>query len=269
MPLLDDARALLEIDRQRRDIAREHAAVLIEAEERANRLARLGDEERPKTLAFLNEAASLLPPAGPGAGTPGGPARPSPSLSSTGGRGAGGGQGGGGSRLIPGARTLTSQRGGIRQSEDFVREHCSLIPGGVEIPNPRNPFALVQNDMVKVPAWDCSVPLGVPDAVFLDPDAMQALLPARVSSRGAGGGAGGGSRASGGGSDTWLGSTPGGHSLQHTGGSSTVAPSPQSNAPTPDARLVQAELRAGFGMLAKELRAGGDLGLQIRRNGGL
>ncbi len=263
MPLLDDARALLEIDRERRDIAREHAAVLVEAEERAQRLARLGDEERPKTLAFLNEAASLLPPPGTGAGA----TRPTTPLSSSGGGAAGQGGGVGGSRS---GRTLRALRGTTVRAEQWIAAHCTRAQ--VEIPKPG---ALRSDETVMVDAWDCTVPfremgLAVEDgaAIFLDPDAAGALLGPRSSSK-SGAGAGRGSGITGTGSDQWLGSTPGGHSLQHSGGSSIIAPSPPSNAPTPDARLVQAELRAGFGMLAKELRAGGDLGLQIRRNGGL
>lgn len=273
MPLLEDARALLEIDRERVRLAREtaqialeHSEVLADAEDRALRLSALGDRERPKAEQFvkrMTEAATIAPrPAGGiGAGGSG-----EPRTIGSGGGGGGAGGGGGGSSLLSGPRSLVSQRGGIRQSEDFVREHCALIPGGVEVPNPRNPFALAQGDMVKVPAWDCSTALGVPDAVFLDPDAMQALRQPAMSSNRAGGGGGGGR-----GRDprfviperktVFIGG-------EEPGFAGSTAQPPQGG-PTADGKLVEKTLKDGFGALVKELRASGDLGLQVRRNGGL
>lgn len=270
MPLLDDARALLAIDRERRDIAKDHAAVLAEAEERARRLAELGDQERPKTLQFLTEAATLLPT--PGA--PGAPAAGQPlSSSGGGGGGAGGGGGTGGRRLTN--RTLTALSGTAVRSESWVAAHCARTE--VEIPRPG---ALRSDETVTVAAWDCTVPfrdlgLAVEDgaAIFLDPEATAGLLGPRSSSKQSGSG---GNR----GRDPRFVIPPITHVFAGGGEGSTVSGPPAapsgptaaagaSTAPTPDARLLQRELRDGFGALVKELRAGGDLGLQIRRNGGL
>ena len=261
--ILDDARALLDIDRERIALAREAQAVNQEALATARELAQIGEAERPKAERFaqsMRDAASFSPV--PGAGGAGSPL----ATSSSGGGGGAGAASGGGPGLIPGSRVLTSRTAGVGiQREDWVYANCKMIPGGIEVPNPANPSAMLMNDYVTVAAWDCSVPLGVPEAIFLDPDAYQALLksPMGFSASGGGGNGGGGvvnaRRAQG--REGVLGPTGAPvNPFASSTGSSTAGP-------TADGKVVVEAIRQMTGAVVAELRSSGDIGLQIRRGG--
>lgn len=263
--LLEDARALLDIDRERIRLAREAQDVNREALATARELAQLGDTERPKNLEYVKsiraESGSFV------ANPAGGAGRASLPTSSSGAGGGGGAGGAGGGSRTQGPRLLTSRTAGVgTQREDWVYEHCKMVPGGVEIPNPANPLAMVTGDMMRVAAWDCSVAMGVPEAIFLDPAAVEALQPAQRGSSRSGGGSSGGT-----GRDRLI----RGGILGETGvqvnpfkagrGGSTVGP--EASIPTADGKLVEKTLIEGFREVVKELRQSGDIGLQIRRGG--
>lgn len=255
--LVEDARARLEIERESLAVAREmhqialeHSEVLADAEDRAERLAQLGAQERPKALTFLKEAAALVPTAARSTGSGGAGSNGGDRSSSAG----AGGSGGGGS--ITG-RGITSQGGDVR-AEVWLDEHCPRRP--MEIPDP---FKL--GEFLTIEVWDCVVALGHPKAIFPVPESVAAAFPSRSS------------RSAGGGTQGSTGRDPrfvipdtktvfiGGEEPSFSG---STAQSPPSG-PTADGKLVEKTLKDGFGALVKELRAGGDLGLQIRRNGGL
>lgn len=266
MPLLEDARALLEVDRERVKLAREtaqialeHSEVLADAEDRAERLARLGDQERPKALQFIKEAATFLPQ-GQGQPTPGTPSSSTP-RSSGGSSGAGAATAGGRGR----DRQIYNTTGtGTGVSYDWVQTHCTLTT--IKIPKPGSPVL----ELVDIAAWDCSEVMptrSAEDAIFVDPDAWLELVGTRSLSRTGGSGARGGGanpRAPIGSRNT-QGIGESNPFQAATGGSASTGPTP----PTTGEKLIERAVTSGLREVVKELRAGGDLGLQIRRNGGL
>lgn len=176
------------------------------------------------------QAPATLVPAG------GGTATESQSSSTRGAISSSGGGGGGGSRVAGGSRSLTSQAGGLRKPEDWVKSHGVEIV--VQIPNPYNPKQLLD-----CKAWDCRQAMGNPDAIFLDPDDLRRVMQVKTISSGRSGGSGGGGGSRVGSPDRptqFLGDTT---DQQLSTGSSERGPSP--GKPTRPASAIEPTKREG------------------------
>lgn len=276
--ILEELKQIEEVEVRRLGTALAHLGVIESVEQAAVRIAQIGDRERPKTEAFfrnLQEAAnatgpSPTPPVPPILGpdgraiptrpgffpdpkAPPGPPRPT--------MGTGGG---GGTGLTPPERRLTSVQdrpggGKFVEPESWLREHCERTT--FRIPRPGNPMAREENDFIVIGGYDCSKELHA-EVYFYDP-----IEPLLSSSAGGGGASTRGAPPPRAGNFTRNPDPNSGHSWIASPGGSTIVAPPQ--APTPGDKLVAETVRAGLREVVSELRASGDLGLAIRRNGGL
>lgn len=93
----------------------------------------------------------------------------------------------GGGMLIAPPRQIRSVDRKLIKAEDWLNAKCERTT--FKIPNPRNPNAAAQGDMVTVGGWDCSAELHM-EANFYDPDDMAKLRGDKTSSTRSGGGSG-------------------------------------------------------------------------------